>query len=134
MLPTEPTQGDSQPRLRRKSLREDRKATLNSLMRPQPLGHGAEGTKTIELVVQEVIGGALRASERRGITSAERRKLLKVAVARVEVLEEFLDDETVSAERRARALLKAMEIGMRALKGTSRIERKATHIRVRTGL
>lgn len=91
------------------------------------------GPRTAAGVVEAMLGTVADAIDDQKTTSEVRRKLLTMANDRLELLNRFLQDPTVDAQKRVNALLKALEIGIRVPAAAFEGEGKGTTIRVRVG-
>lgn len=86
-----------------------------------------------EMIVERSIGALADALDDVGVTNAVRKKLLKVAGDRLSILERYLDDPMVSADKRVRMLAKVLEIAIRVPAAAIEAEGKGTTFRVTVG-
>lgn len=94
---------------------------------------GAKTPEAAARVVEGAIGAVAEALQDQGLTNAVRRKLLNVAESRLGLLERVLDDPMMDSEKRARLLLKALEIGIRVPSASIEGEGEGRTLRLRVG-
>jgi len=81
----------------------------------------------------DLVGQVVEAMDDQRTSSVVRRRLLKVADDRLDLLMRFLDDPFTPDEKKARLLIKMLEVGLKVPGAALEAESAGATFRVRTG-